>query len=205
MGYQLRLQPSGVLFHVMNRGNNKNTIFHDSPDFVAYLELLHFYKTALSVKIYHYVLMPNHVHLLIETMKPNTLSRFMQSVTSGYARYYRKKYGGVGHVWQARYKSIPIEADLYYLQCANYIEQNPVRSMLVPDAKKYLWSSAGRGAETHNLFRTDIHPLLIEAKKTSNYPATPTNKPITELTEFSFSSSYGSTEFLERLWCQRRL
>lgn len=197
MGYPLRSQPAGILFHVLNRGNEKRVIFRDESDFLKYVNLMHYYKTKLSIKIYHYVIMPNHVHILIETTRPNSLSRFMQCLTSGYARYYRRRYGGIGHVWQGRYRSIPIEAELYYLQCAQYIEMNPVRANLVKNPIDYHWSSASK----QPMPWLDIHPIAIA----STHLPIEMVAGIPHVTDFSSSYAYGSPSFLVQLWCQRRL
>ena len=85
--------------------------------------------------------MPNHVHLLIQVKKQETLNKIMRSLNLSYTLYFNSKYEKVGHLWQDRYKSKIIEKDSYLLECINYIEANPVRASLVSHIDKYPWSS----------------------------------------------------------------
>lgn len=100
--------------------------------------------------------MNNHVHLLLEPSTSDVLSRFMLKLNLAYAHYFQKKYGGVGHLWQGRYKSILVAKDSYCLSCAAYIELNPVAAGIVQDPEAYPWSSYHHSAfGTHNPL---VHP-----------------------------------------------
>lgn len=136
-----RLTFSGLTYHVVNRGNNRQPVFIDDADFDKYLELLKRYKGRYGFKFYHYVLVNNHIHLLLETSEKGTVSKIMQGITLAHTRYFNRKYGNVGHVWQGRFKSPVIEKDSYLLHCGRYIELNPVRAGLVQDPGEYRWSS----------------------------------------------------------------
>jgi putative transposase len=85
--------------------------------------------------------MPNHIHLLIRITNGNELPRLLQSINQGYARYYKNSYGLVGNLFQGRYKGMLIERDEYLLECARYIERNPLRAGMVNDPSSYHWSS----------------------------------------------------------------
>lgn len=141
MGRPLRFIFSGLVYHVVNRGNNRQEVFKDRADFEKYLDLLKRYKQQYGFRLYHYVLMNNHVHLLIETSDKGTISKIMQCITLAYTRYYNRRYKSSGHVWQGRFKSPVIEKDSYLLQCGRYIELNPLRAELVQDPGEYEWSS----------------------------------------------------------------
>ena len=141
MGRPLRIQEPNHFFHVMNRGNNKQPLFFHEKDYLEYLRLIRRFKEKFSIKLYHYVLMPNHVHFLLEPTLPNTLSRFMQSLTLSHTKIFNLKHSQSGHVWQGRYKSNLIEDDTYLLQCGRYIELNPVRARLALHPAQYRWSS----------------------------------------------------------------
>ena len=93
------------------------------------------------VKIHHYCLMTNHTHLLVwaETLK--ALSRFMHGIQRSYHHYYRKNYTWFGHLFQGRFRSLPIESEAYLLDCGRYIERNPVRAKMVEDPKDWMYSS----------------------------------------------------------------
>src|SRR5438552_17140619 len=97
------------------------------------------YRQRFDVHLYHYCLMDNHFHLLLQLAQPRQLSRLMASMLVAYVRYFQ--YGFVGHVFQGRFKSPAIEADSYLLSCGRYIERNPVEANLVQDAWQYCWSS----------------------------------------------------------------
>ena len=126
-------------YHVMTRGNNRNTVFRFDIDYLYYLDLIRKYKEDLPFDIYHYCLMPNHIHLLIKTNNESNFSLFMKKLNLSYFHYYRKNYGWIGHFWQDRYKSQPVGKDNYFIQCGKYIELNPVRANLVSDPKDYLY------------------------------------------------------------------
>jgi len=99
-------------------------------------------KTELNADLYHYCLMTNHFHLLIQITKAETLSKLMHRIQLSYARYFKRKYSFVGHVFQERFRSPRIPEESYYLQCGRYIERNPVKAGLVKDSSQYEWSSA---------------------------------------------------------------
>lgn len=160
-----RIQSPNILLHVINRGNAQRTIFCDEHDFRLYIELLQHYKKKFNVHVYHFVLMSNHVHLLVEPMQEDTISKFMLGLTMTYARRFNQKYSAVGHVWQGRFRSIPIEADGYYLRCARYIELNPVRANIVSHPTDYPWSSYFQSTQPSPTSWIDTHPLLVDFRK----------------------------------------
>jgi putative transposase len=85
--------------------------------------------------------MPNHVHLILDVNKPSHLSKIMQGLNLAYARWFNKKYGKVGHLWQGRFKNRLIQKDRYVLDCINYIELNPIRAEIKLNPLDYNWSS----------------------------------------------------------------
>ena len=128
-------------YHVMNRGNDKKEIFKEKKDYEYFLELLKSTKEKYDIKIYHYVLMYNHFHLILKAKTGKDLSDSMQRITMMYTQYYRKHYEGVGHFFQDRFKSFIIQEGHYLLECSRYVELNPVKAGIVEDAKDYKWSS----------------------------------------------------------------
>jgi len=115
-------------------------IFRDAEDYSAYLDLIGAGLKMCGVDLFHYVLMPNHFHLLVRPSAAN-LSACMHFVQLTYAKRFCKKYRRVGHVWQGRYKSLPIMNDAYLFACGNYIEMNPVRAGIVTAPEKWRFSS----------------------------------------------------------------
>ena len=145
-------------YHIMARGNNKNIIFHKEDDYKYYLDLIKKYKKLHPFSLYHYCLMPNHVHLLVRTNKGTDFSNFMKKINLSYFCYYRNHYGWTGHFWQDRFKSQPVGKDNYFLQCGKYIELNPVRSGITEKPSDYKFSSYLHYAEgkKNNLITLDM-------------------------------------------------
>lgn len=141
MPRQPRVAPPNFIYHVITRGNNKQKTFLKNDDYRYYLSLLEKYKTRYKFALYHYALMDNHVHLMIEPNEKGALSEIMKSINLSYVIYFRKRYGGVGHFWQDRFKSLLIFNERYLLKCGCYIELNPVKAGFVKNAGDYRWNS----------------------------------------------------------------
>ena len=129
----------GGVYHVIARGNNRMRIFHRQEDYLAYLEVLDAVARHCRIDIFHYVLMPNHVHILLRS--DGNLPAFMQVVQVTYAKRYCKRNKHAGHVWQGRYKSLPVTSDPYLFAAGNYIEMNPVRAHLTAKPEDWPHSS----------------------------------------------------------------
>lgn len=126
------------IYHVMARGNGKQEIFIDRLDHQYFLKLLRERKADHGSALYAYCLMGNHYHLLI---KESRLSEFCKHLNQTYAHYFNAKHETVGHVFQGRYKSYPVE-DVDYLLCVlRYIHNNPVKAKMVERPGAYPWSS----------------------------------------------------------------
>jgi putative transposase len=137
----LRILLSDLIYHVLNRGNNRQIVFVDDQDYLHYLEILKRYKERFNFKIFAYCLMTNHIHLLIKTSSGGTISQIMKAMTIAHTRHYHLKYTSSGHIWQGRFKSPIVSEDEYLLTLMRYIEQNPVRAGIVEHPEKYLYSS----------------------------------------------------------------
>jgi len=140
MARKPRIQYEGAFYHLIVRGNQRQDIFLDDNDRLTYLEKLKIYKQRCAFELYAYVLMDNHVHLLMETPKA-PVSRIMQMLNFTYTQYFNKKYGKVGHLFQGRYKSYLCDKDAYLLALIRYIHMNPVRAGIVKNIDAYRWSS----------------------------------------------------------------
>ena len=99
------------------------------------------YKEEHAFRLYHYCLMGNHVHLVIEPTENTNMGKMMKQINLSYMHYYRRKYKYFGHFWQGRYKSLLIDRSEYMLMCGKYIELNPVRAKIVKTPEEYKWSS----------------------------------------------------------------
>jgi REP element-mobilizing transposase RayT len=142
MGRSSRLDWKSAVHHVMARGIEKCTIFRDDNDRARFVSRIEKCVAETGVSIYAWALMPNHIHLLIKTgNKP--LSKFMQKLLTGHANYFNKKYNRVGHLFQNRYKSILVQAEIYLLKLVRYIHINPLQAAMVSDyemLKRYPWT-----------------------------------------------------------------
>ena len=140
MARRPRLLAPGVLYHVIVRGNQKQKTFLDHRDYQAYLERLGRYRKRLGVTVYAYCLMPNHVHLLVETGS-QPLSKFMQGLQQSYTQYFNREHRKVGHLFQGRYKAIVCDKDEYLLSLIRYIHLNPIRAKIVRKVEEHPYSS----------------------------------------------------------------
>ncbi len=169
-----RLIPPEGFLHVISRGNNRRKLFLYPKDFKIYYLLLKKLKQEESIKIFHYCLMSNHVHLLLGVSEDSNLSNFMKRLNLKYFYRYKKRHGYAGHLWQDRFKSKLIEKDEYLIQCGKYIELNPVRAGIVKAPEDYPYSSYryyGLGLEDGLI---DNDPLYMDMgqtaiKRQSNY------------------------------------
>ncbi len=135
-----RIEFPGAFYHIIVRGNRKQDIFLDDQDRSEYLARIQRYRKERGFILYAYVLMTNHVHLLIETpLSP--ISRIMQLISLTYTQYFNRKYDKVGHLFQGRYKSFLCDRDEYLLSLVRYIHLNPVRAGIVKEPGEYDWSS----------------------------------------------------------------
>lgn len=130
---------AGEIYHIIARGNGGMTVFRSADNYENYLDLLRETAQKYSVEIFHYVLMPNHIHLLVRAVEE--LSRFMHVIQMTYAKRFCRDQKFSGHVWQGRYKNLHITSDAYLFACGNYIEMNPVRAGLVRSPEEWKYSS----------------------------------------------------------------
>ena len=141
----LRLIDDGLVYHVINRGNNRQPVFHDQGDYVAFLKAVADLKERKPFELYGYCLMGNHIHLLLRPGE-SSISRIVQSLLVSHTQRYHRFHRSTGHVWQGRFKSPVIQDDEHLLTVLRYIEANPLRAKLVEHAGEYRWSSfAGHG------------------------------------------------------------
>jgi len=129
-----------VTYHIITRGNNRATVFHDEKDYRSYMDILTDVRASHPFSIYHFALMPNHVHLILSP-ENDDLAPVMQRINQRYGKYYRERYDFVGHLWQGKYRCYEITTDEYLLTCGIYVELNPVRAGMVREPAEYRWSS----------------------------------------------------------------
>jgi len=135
-----RINLPGALYHVLARGNRRQAVFRDVVDYRAYLRRLEAGLRRTGVRCFAFVLMPNHVHLLVEPQQV-PLASLMQGLQQGYTQEFNRRYRTVGHVFQGRYGAILCDRDAYLLELVRYLHLNPVRGGLAQDPADYPWSS----------------------------------------------------------------
>lgn len=131
----------GVPCHLIQRGNNRQRCFFAHRDYVVYLHKLAKYSSKFDVAIHSFVLMTNHVHLLLTPSSASGVSKLMQSLGACYVRYVNNAYGRTGTLWEGRFKASLVDSDRYLLALSRYIELNPVRAKMVAHPGQYPWSS----------------------------------------------------------------
>ncbi len=159
MARRPRLFASGLLYHVIVRGNQRQKTFRSGEDYQAYLERMESYRNKHRVRIFAYCLMPNHVHLLLETGSA-PLSKFMQGLQQSYTQYFNRRYRKVGHLFQGRYKAIICDKDKYLLALVRYIHLNPVRVGLVQRPERYSYSGHASYLKTGTPKIIEVLPIL---------------------------------------------
>ncbi|HMA82537.1 MAG TPA: transposase [Candidatus Binatia bacterium] len=155
MARRPRVFGAGLLYHVIVRGNQRRKTFRHDDDYKAYLDRLEKYRTRSQVRIYAYCLMPNHVHLLVETGS-TPLAKLMQGLQQSYTQYFNRRYRKVGHLFQGRYKAIICDRDKYLLALVRYIHLNGVRAKLATRPERYRYSG-------HNSYLRSGTDKIIEA------------------------------------------
>jgi putative transposase len=149
-----RIIAPGYCYHVINRGNNKATVFHEHADYAAFVALMRDAQERVELPILGLCLMPNHVHFVVRPTATGDLSRWAHWLFTTHVRRYHNKYGTTGRVWQDRFKQFVIEEDSHFLTVLRYVERNALRSNLVRDARDWLWGSLR--------WRSSPHPAAFE-------------------------------------------
>ena len=140
MSRQARVVCPGYIYHVTQRGNNRQYIFEKDEDYILYLKRIEEYRQKWDVDIFAYCIMGNHVHFILRPNTQEGLAKMFRSVHMRYAQYFQKKTLGSGHVWQGRFYSCLLYGD-HIGEAMRYVELNPVRARIVGNAWEYSWSS----------------------------------------------------------------
>ena len=161
-----RLTLAGYPHHIILRGNNRQAIFMDSADHQRMLALLQNHAKEQGVQVHAYVLMSNHLHLLLTPSQNDSLPKMMQAVGRSYVLYFNKRLTRSGTLWEGRYRSALIQTERYLLACMAYIDLNPVRAGMVAQAADYPWSSHGHYIGRQSEAWLTPHPLYWEMGNT---------------------------------------
>ena len=141
MPRRARITLVGMPHHVIQRGNNRQACFYCEDDYLFYLECLHEYSVKYNCLIHAYVLMTNHIHLLVTPNENDSLAKMMKYLGQRYTQYINRTYARTGTLWEGRFKSCITNESNYILGCYRYIELNPVRAKMVEHPAEYRWTS----------------------------------------------------------------
>ena len=146
MPRQPRIDLPHVPQHVLQRGNDRRPCFFQPIDRVRYLDELRDITRRVACQVHAYVLMSNHIHLLMTPSAAGQISSVMQALGRRYVRYINDRYRRTGTLWEGRYKACPVETNDHLLRCYRYIELNPVRAAMVGSAGDHEGSSYAANA-----------------------------------------------------------
>lgn len=158
-----------IPYHIINRGNNHQAIFFRTEDYEFFLHSIEIAKEKYPSKIYSFILMPNHVHLLLEPVgEGQNLAYFMKHISQKHAQYINKHNERTGTLWEGRFKSSPVSTDRYLLACSRYIEMNCIRAGIVKKPEEYKFSSYRAKVGLKKIEWLDYDPLYLDLGKTEN-------------------------------------
>ena len=146
MSRTARYAPGGLVYHVLNRGVGRRTLFDKDGDYLAFEKVLEETLRTRPMRVCAYCLLSNHWHFVLWPEHDGDLAAFMQQMTNTHVKRWKEHRHeiGYGHLYQERYKSFPVETDDYFYQVVRYVERNALRATLVTCAESWRWSSLGR-------------------------------------------------------------
>lgn len=159
MARKPRVSLPGITQHIVLRGNNREPCFFNERDYSYYLECLLQAVERYDCSLHAYVLMTNHVHLLVTPQVDWAVAQVMQSLGGKYMKYINRVYRRTGTLWQGRYKVSLVDSSRYLLACMRYIELNPVRAGMTELPSDYPWSSYRTNASDDKWPRLTQHPV----------------------------------------------
>ncbi len=155
-----RIYIEGALYYVTCRGAHEQKLFKEKKDYYMYIELLNKYRKEFEFKLFAYVLLPNHIHLLIEPSSKATISEIMHALNTSYSKYYNSTYQRKGHLFRERFKACLVERGSYLARLTAYIHLNPQRLGLVEEVEGYPYSSLPIYIENKEEFREEREEVL---------------------------------------------
>lgn len=159
MPRRARVTLANVPLHLIQRGNNRQACFFGDEDYRFYLDRLAECATKYGVWIHAYVLMTNHVHLLLSAGRADAPSAMMKALGQRYVQYINRTYRRSGTLWEGRFRSCLTQQETYLLACQRYIELNPVRAGMVTHPAEYRWSSYRANAQGEPDGLIQAHPI----------------------------------------------
>ena len=182
MPREARRKSESGIYHIMLRGINQQQIFEDREDFEKFLQILKDCKAVSEYKLFAYCLMGNHIHLLVQEGK-ELIEQVMKRLATRFVYWYNIKYQRVGHLFQDRFKSEPVEDDSYFLTVIRYIHQNPVKAGLCKNLSDYKFSSYNSFFDNSDLVDKGFVFNIIPIKLFAEFNVEITNDKCLEIEE----------------------
>lgn len=170
-----RATVANYCYHLINRGNNQQRIFHDRFDYTAFMWLIAEAQDHSPLPIIGACVMPNHVHFIVQPADDDQVARWTHWLFTTHARRYHKKYKSSGRVWQGRFKAFPIQEDVHLLTVLRYVERNALTARLAARAEGWEWGSLNWRARRCAPITLQPPPALLPANWVAyvNEPQTP--------------------------------
>ena len=145
---------SGIYYHVLNRGNNRSTVFSEPREFDAFVELMRRAQARHSVEVAAVCLMSNHFHLLVRPHAAADLAAWLHWLLTTHASWHHQKCNSSGRIWTSRFKAFPVQDDRHLLTVARYVERNALRANLVERARIVALGQLALAARQPTAYRT---------------------------------------------------
>lgn len=170
----MRTIVAGTCYHVINRGNQRATVFHRDADYSQFCALIARAQSRLELPIISACLMPNHFHLVVRPCDVTDLARWTHWVFTTHVRWYHARYSTTGRVWQGRFKAFAAQQDHHLLTVMRYVERNALRARLVERAEDWEWTSLAWRRETRPRVALTPSPVPLPAywRQYTNEPQT---------------------------------
>lgn len=181
MPRQARKKAESGIYHVMLRGINRQQIFEDAEDYYQFLDIVHKCCEECEFKLYAYCLMGNHVHLLLKE-QIDGLETIFKKIGGRYVYYYNVKYQRIGHLFQDRFKSEPVDDDSYFLTVLRYIHQNPVKAKMCARVEDYPFSSFSEYLNGSSFIDTELALGMVDRALFRDFNNTPNSDICLEMT-----------------------
>ena len=162
-----RIIVPNIPLHIIQRGNNRQSCFFAEEDYLFYLDWLKEYAKSSGCSIHSFVLMTNHVHILLTPKRSDSAGNLMKRLGQRYVQYINRTYKRSGTLWEGRFRSSIIQQQEYLFSCQRYIEMNPVRAEMVKHPGEYRWSSYQFNAQGRPSELLSPHPLYLSLGRTN--------------------------------------
>lgn len=181
MPRKARQQSESGIYHVMLRGIDRQLIFDDTEDYLRFLDIVQDCRAICEFKLFAYCLMGNHVHLLLKVQEDG-LETIFKRIGGRYVYYYNVKYQRVGHLFQDRFKSEPVDDDAYFLTVLRYIHQNPVKAGISSNVADYPFSSFAEYLHDSTRVDTEFALSMMDRSEFVRFNNAPNSDTCMELT-----------------------